>query len=381
MAAPAWAGYQGPLVDTHIHYSRDAWDNLPPPQAIAALREAGLERAFVSSSSDEGTQKLYTLAPELVVPVLRPYRARGELSSWLHDATVGDMLASLIAKNRYAGIGEFHVSGTNADLPLLKRVVQLAEDNGLFLHAHADADAIERMFAQNPDALILWAHCGFEAIHVVRDTLGKYPNLWADLAFRSEHDEGGQVADDWRQLFQDFPRRFMLGTDTYAPERWYFVSIHANNNRAWLGDLPAELAKRIAYRNAMELVAATRYGKSAVADPCQAAGKGQFVAKNDKVQALVRLKPAEPRVGEHFEAFVQVCDPAGAPLDVAATLDAGMPSHGHGMNYTPVTTQLGGGKAHAKGLMFHMPGEWQVTVNVQTPGGKQRLKYAYEMGF
>ena len=39
-----------PIADVHIHYSHDAWENLPPAKAIAALRAAGLERAFVSSS-------------------------------------------------------------------------------------------------------------------------------------------------------------------------------------------------------------------------------------------------------------------------------------------------------------------------------------------
>ena len=66
----------GGLIDAHIHYSHDAWDVTPPTKAIALLKEAGLRKAFVSSSSDQGTQMLYALDPELIVPVLRPYRAR-----------------------------------------------------------------------------------------------------------------------------------------------------------------------------------------------------------------------------------------------------------------------------------------------------------------
>ena len=38
------------------------------------LRQAGLKKAFVSSSSDDGTQMLHKAAPDLIVPVLRPYR-------------------------------------------------------------------------------------------------------------------------------------------------------------------------------------------------------------------------------------------------------------------------------------------------------------------
>src|SRR5437867_5906707 len=66
------------IFDAHIHYSHDAWDNLPAKEAVALLRKAGLKRAMVSSSNDEGTQRLLAEAPDLIVPELRPYRARGQ---------------------------------------------------------------------------------------------------------------------------------------------------------------------------------------------------------------------------------------------------------------------------------------------------------------
>ena len=40
-----------PVIDTHIHYSHDAWEQTPPENAVAILREAGFKKAFVSSSS------------------------------------------------------------------------------------------------------------------------------------------------------------------------------------------------------------------------------------------------------------------------------------------------------------------------------------------
>ncbi len=41
-----------PIFDAHVHYSHDAWENLPPKEAVAVLRKAGLKRALVSSSGD-----------------------------------------------------------------------------------------------------------------------------------------------------------------------------------------------------------------------------------------------------------------------------------------------------------------------------------------
>jgi hypothetical protein len=47
----------------------------------------------------------------------------------------------------------------------------------------------------------------------------------------------------------EFPDRFMVGTDTYVPERWHYVPEHSAWSRAWLSDLPPEVAERIAWKN------------------------------------------------------------------------------------------------------------------------------------
>jgi hypothetical protein len=249
-AAPA-AAADLPIFDAHIHYSHDAWANLPPAQAIAVLRKAGIRRALVSSSGDEGTQRLAEAAPELILPSLRPYRSR----TWVRDTTVITFLEERLAKQRYVAIGEFHVFGADADLPVMRRVVELAKQHGLILHLHGDADAVERVYRQDRDARILWAHSGFTDPAAVREMLRKHANLWCDLAFRSDPAAGGKVRPEWRALFESHPDRFMVGTDTYTPERWLYVGEHANWAREWLADLPPALAERIAWRNGEALFA------------------------------------------------------------------------------------------------------------------------------
>ena len=259
--APASAA-ELPIFDAHVHYSHDAWANLPPKDAIAILRRAGVVRALVSSSGDEGTQRLVAEAPDLVLPSLRPYRTRGDLATWARDESVVPFLEDRLARHRYVAVGEFHLYGADADLPVPRRMVALARQHGLVLHAHSDPDAIERLFKQDPAARILWAHSGFDSPESVRAMLAKHRNLWCDLAFRSEQGPGGKVPAEWRALFSDFPDRFMVGTDTYTPERWHYIVEHAAWSRAWLADLPPALAERIAWRNADVLFAKSTPARS-----------------------------------------------------------------------------------------------------------------------
>ncbi len=254
--AAGTAAAELPIFDAHIHFSHDAADSIAVQDAVAILRQAGLKGALVSSSDDEGTQKLFEAAPDIVVPELRPYRRRGEIGSWMRDPAVIEYLETRLKRYRYVAIGEFHLYGADADLPVPRRMVELARQYDLMLHAHSDAEAVERLFAQWPQARILWAHSGFDQPVKVREMLRKHKNLWADLAFRTDQASGGKVDAEWRKAFEEFPERFMVGTDTFTPERWYFIGEHAGWSREWLKDLPPALAERIAWKNGEDVIRA-----------------------------------------------------------------------------------------------------------------------------
>ena len=247
------AAQDRPIIDVHVHYSHDAWEVYPPKEAIALLRKAGLKRVFVSSSSDDGTQMLFKEAPDLIVPVLRPYSRRGETGTWMHDPKSLENVKARLARNKYAGIGEFHAFGDDVKTDVVRGVIELAREHDLFLHAHSDAAAVRLIFEQYPKARVLWAHSGFDNPDEVRKMLETYDTLWADLAFRSDQASEGSVAPEWRKLFEAFPDRIMVGTDTFTPERWPYVVTHAGWTREWLNDLPKDLADNIAWRNAERL--------------------------------------------------------------------------------------------------------------------------------
>jgi len=110
-----------PIFDAHVHYSHDAWANLPPQDAIAILRRAGVVRALVSSSGDEGTQRLVALAPDLVLPSLRPYRTRSDIATWVKDESVVTFLESRLAREKSFSVAAFNEEYLAAQSVLLVR--------------------------------------------------------------------------------------------------------------------------------------------------------------------------------------------------------------------------------------------------------------------
>ena len=90
------------------------------------------------------------------------------------------------------------------------------------------------------------------------------------------------------------------------------------------------------------------------------------------VQAVWKVEGAPIVVGKLFAVEVQVC-PAHAVL---ARVDATMPEHQHGMNYRPSVQRIGNakdGRWRADGLMFHMPGRWELRFDVQADGRTEKL--------
>ena len=83
--------------------------------------------------------------------------------------------------------------------------------------------------------------------------------------------------------------------------------------------------------------------------------------------------PAPIVVGQHFRVDFAVCPKAGAPAAQSVRVDATMPEHRHGMNYRPSVTSPRPGVWRAEGLLFHMPGRWDLTFDVVAGGATQRV--------
>jgi predicted TIM-barrel fold metal-dependent hydrolase len=134
----------------------------------------------------------------------------------------------------------------------------------------ANIAAFERLLAHNPRARIIWAHAGWDNTGyrtpaLCRRLLQAHPNLYMDVKIDPlkpgknsplANGASGPIKPDWLDLFQDFPDRFVVGTDQHYPEplpgpqRWEAAVILLNQ-------LPADLRQKIGMQNAARLYAAT----------------------------------------------------------------------------------------------------------------------------
>lgn len=240
-----------PIFDTHLHYQSDS--RYEPKEVIELINQSGVKYALVSSNSNDPTFELYDLAPNVIVPSLRPYRQKNELRSWMYDTSLITYLKAELNKRNYVALGEFHAFGDEVDTPVSQDMIALAKQHNLILHHHGDSEAVIRLFSQWPDARILWAHAGFADLDQIDDMLTQYPNLWADLSHRDDITTWAGFNPIWEPILIKHADRFTLGADTYNDERWGKLPLYMLDSRDWLRALPDEVAQKIAFRNAQSL--------------------------------------------------------------------------------------------------------------------------------
>ncbi|GEM_PF-746092 len=248
----------------------------------------------------------------------------GSLNIMLHDAkdpksvTSGmkkdfEQKANEILKQGAVGFGEMaiqHLSlhGTehpyesvSADHPLLFLLADIAAKHDVPIDIHLDVVAedikkpewlespnnpnilkanlagFEKLLNHNPRAKICWAHAGSDnigqwTVELSRKMLKMHPNLYMSLRVGTMNcfenfplDNDGKLRPEWLSLFQDYPTRFVIGSDRFFSA----VNTQGTGTGAMLGSksvgpvytkiqlllkqLPPDLAKKIATENAMAL--------------------------------------------------------------------------------------------------------------------------------
>jgi hypothetical protein len=248
------------IFDAHLHYNQEPNPFYPLEKVLEVFRRNDVGGIIANSRPNKGTHELVTAKAQglLVVPFIRPYRTRADVSEWSTDPSIYALIESEYQRGYFRGIGEFHIYGEAAARPLVKKAVEFAAERDLYILAHCDEVALAILLGHHPAAKIIWAHTGFSTpVTRVRELFEQHPALMGELSYRSGITEAsGQVSSEWRELFARHSDRFLLGSDTWINERWFAYDTIIKGYRDWLAQLPEDQARRLAHGNAERLFGA-----------------------------------------------------------------------------------------------------------------------------
>ena len=275
VAHAAQPGYSGPIFDAHMHYNVEARAPHPIADILARMKASGVRAVVSNSRPNEGTlalseaQGATQAAGVAVVPFVRLYRNREDYTNWFRDESIYAMVLAELARGTaagpYRGLGEFHLyDSANASGAVAQKLMALAEARKLVVLAHVDDAAIDGLLAPTPSGgqalRLIWAHTGIGGTPVerVRALLDKYPLLMGELSYRpglvcAQAVDEARLCPEWRALLLAYPERFLLGSDTWVNQRWLYYGDTMAEYRAWLGDLPPAVARKIAWDNGARL--------------------------------------------------------------------------------------------------------------------------------
>jgi predicted TIM-barrel fold metal-dependent hydrolase len=155
------------------------------------------------------------------------------------------------------------------------RLLDLAAARNLPVLVHSDIgpawkeqpeflDEVESAVRAHPNTRIIWAHAGISRriiignhTEILRRMLAQYPNLTADLSwviFEQEIAPAGILDRKWVTLIEEYPGRFVIGSDTVG----FFAQYKTTIQRYYLllDALKPGTARKVAHDNFLALLPA-----------------------------------------------------------------------------------------------------------------------------
>jgi predicted TIM-barrel fold metal-dependent hydrolase len=267
LAGPAWAAdYTGPLIDAHSH--------LPHATAIdayvAAMKRHNVRRVVllgvggVQPDEAEWIDAAVRKYPDLVTAGLR-------VPDPANMAAAGQLDVEL-ARTKARVMGEVHIREVSRGIerdpssPAFMQILELSAQRGVPIVIHdeltpAAAASLEAALAAHRQAIIVLAHAGGAKPTGLEGLLARNANLRIDLSgmhFQrtpSLAKEKGRLDPAWKALIAKMPARFMMGIDVWAGR--LFEPSMLDRLMTWtrrvLGELPPDVAERVAWKNASDL--------------------------------------------------------------------------------------------------------------------------------
>lgn len=283
-----------PFIDVHVHMDKAAGE-----QSIeAAVNAMSLENSalylFLPSPFAERSASSFDI--EEIQAAARRYPNKvvalgggGTLNPMLQEAVKAGAVspdlerrfrdrAREIVRLGAAGFGELAVEHKPSestpsyqtiapDHPLLIVLADIAAEARMPMTLHMEATQVdipqfENLLSHNARARIVWAHGGWDNTglrtpELCRRLLAAHPNLYMEIKIDPKNPgqnsplEGGasgKLKPEWLKLFEDFPDRFVMGSDQHYPppsapvQRWQGIV-------ALFNQLPANLRRSFGVDN------------------------------------------------------------------------------------------------------------------------------------
>lgn len=278
-----------PLVDAHSHHIPlgTAPHGYSGDDLVRAMDAAGFHRMIVLGYWDE-VPALARRHPGRVVAAyhrlsMRVRIGRGEVTDGRRRdevERVGSEFDAALRSGQYRGIGEVHtyarpIPFVNApavalspETPVVRRLLEVAGIHGVPIDIHCDSNFSEltRAAAAHRRTTIVWAHMATPmSPSTMRDVLRDHPNVFFDMSAKNpaccplaaaEHPFlglGGVLDETWRQLFEAYPDRFLVGVDFFTRDHLVRARETGEFYRNLLGQLTPPTARKLGYENAERL--------------------------------------------------------------------------------------------------------------------------------
>ena len=297
-----------PIIDAHGHLNGDMQaERLVQLMDIAGVKSMVLMARYyrgardAGNGSDEQAIEFARRFPGRFIPFVAGQR--GDLGGrnrhvWEGPTQIGDNFLRQAEKKlqsgHYFGLGEFILrhydysnfgtqGGGEVDLPvdsyLMHRIAALGVTYNVPVLIHLEAEpekvtAMTQLLDAKHGPMFIWAHnCGRSSTQQIREFLTRYPNLMCDLGGMTATRQGGygrywpkqtpwmhliedgsgKLFPEVKALFEEFPDRFLLGTDAaHTPALDFYVE-RIIRFRQLLSQLRPVTAENLAYGNAQRL--------------------------------------------------------------------------------------------------------------------------------
>jgi len=174
-------------------------------------------------------------------------------------------LADLAAK--YDRPIDLHMEAIPEEMPIPSRFKSPPNPRTL----KPNTAALGRLLAHNRKAKIVWVHLGWDntgkrTVALTRSMLADHSNLYLSVRIASGMqerrvatptfplDRDGRLKQEWLQLFQEYPDRFLIGSDEIVkPANNHPSAGSIRSTVGLLDQLPEKLRSQIGYENAYRL--------------------------------------------------------------------------------------------------------------------------------